>query len=32
MTINILFAAKFERWPTYKAPLTDALTDAGLDF
>lgn len=30
MTINILFAAKAERWPDYETPLTKALTDAGL--
>ncbi len=30
MTINILFAAKAERWPQYEAPLTKALNDAGL--
>ncbi len=28
MTINILFAAKAERWTGYEAPLTRALTDA----
>lgn len=32
MTINILFAAKAERWTTYQAPLTEALTAAGLTF
>lgn len=32
MTTNILFAAKPERWATYKQPLTDALTSAGIDF
>ncbi len=30
MTINILFAAKAERWPQYEAPLTKALKTAGL--
>ncbi len=28
MTINILFAAKAERWAEYQTPLTDALTAA----
>lgn len=32
LTINILFAAKSERWDTYQAPLTQALEEAGLDF
>jgi glyoxylate/hydroxypyruvate reductase len=32
MTINILFAAKAERWATYQAPLTEALTAAELAF
>jgi glyoxylate/hydroxypyruvate reductase A len=32
MTINILFAAKAERWDTYRQPLTDALEKAGIDF
>ncbi len=32
MTINILFAAKAERWTTYQAPLTEALKAAGLEF
>ncbi len=32
MTINILFAAKAERWTTYQAPLTEALTATGLVF
>ncbi|KIN63265.1 putative 2-hydroxyacid dehydrogenase YcdW [Sulfitobacter noctilucicola] len=31
MTLNILFAAKAERWDTYKQPLRDALVAAGLD-
>ncbi len=30
MTINILFAAKADRWPEYEAPLTKALNTAGL--
>lgn len=29
--INILFAAKPERWPTYEAPLRAALAAAGID-
>lgn len=29
--INVLFAAKPERWPTYEAPLRDALSQAGID-
>lgn len=29
--INILFAAKPERWPTYEAPLRDALAKAGIE-
>jgi len=32
MTANILFAAKAERWDTYRQPLTEALTAAGLRF
>lgn len=32
MTTNILFAAKSERWGTYQAPLSKALTDAGISF
>ena len=32
MTTRILFAAQPRRWETYHAPLTTALTDAGLDF
>jgi glyoxylate/hydroxypyruvate reductase A len=28
--INILFAAKAERWDTYERPLLDALSDAGI--
>lgn len=32
MTVNILFAARPDRWTTYQAPLTRALTDAGLAF
>lgn len=32
MTANILFAATPDRWSTYQAPLTKALTDAGIDF
>lgn len=31
MTLNILFAAKAERWNTYAQPLRDALSGAGLD-
>lgn len=31
MPINILFAARPERWAQYETPLTAALTDAGLD-
>jgi len=31
MTINVLFAAKSERWETYEQPLRRALADAGLD-
>jgi len=30
--LNILFAARQERWPHYQAPLETALRDAGLDF
>ncbi len=30
MTINILFAAREERWPQYEGPLTDALRKAGV--
>lgn len=29
--INVLFAAKEERWPTYKAPLRKAFADLGLN-
>lgn len=32
MTINVLFAAKSERWSTYEAPLRKALNDAGIRF
>lgn len=32
MTANILFAATPDRWSSYQAPLTKALTDAGIDF
>ncbi len=32
MTVNILFAAKSERWSRYQAPLSAALSEAGLDF
>ncbi|MBV1895213.1 MAG: glyoxylate/hydroxypyruvate reductase A [Rhodobacteraceae bacterium] len=32
MTVNILFAATPDRWSTYQAPLSKALTDAGIDF
>lgn len=31
MTVNILFAAKKERWTTYAAPLRDALAEVGVD-
>ncbi len=31
MTINVLFAAKSERWKTYEQPLRKALADAGLN-
>jgi glyoxylate/hydroxypyruvate reductase A len=31
MTLNILFAARPERWKTYEAPLRAALADAGID-
>ena len=31
MTINVLFAAKPERWPAYQAPLQDAIAAAGID-
>ena len=30
MTLNILFAAKEERWPLYEGPLNDAFKAAGL--
>ncbi len=30
MTINILFAAKSERWDQYEAPLREALAEAGV--
>ena len=30
MTLNILFAAKPERWQTYEQPLRDALSEAGM--
>lgn len=29
--INVLFAARDERWETYEAPLRKAMTDAGID-
>ncbi|WP_146345972.1 2-hydroxyacid dehydrogenase [Phaeobacter marinintestinus] len=32
MTVNVLFAAKAERWSVYEGPLTRALTKAGVDF
>lgn len=32
MTVNILFAAKAERWATYETPLTDALNTTGVDY
>lgn len=32
MTVNILFAAKAERWDSYRTPLTAALRAAGIDF
>ena len=31
MTVNVLFAAKAERWPHYEGPLKDAIKDAGID-
>ena len=31
MPLNILFAARSERWEEYRAPLTEALREAGLD-
>ena len=31
MTLNILFAARPERWKIYEAPLRAALADAGID-
>lgn len=31
MPLNILFAARAERWETYEHPLRNALADAGLD-
>ena len=31
MTINVLFAAKPERWPLYEAPLKEAIKDVGID-
>ena len=31
MPINVLFAAKTERWATYEAPLKDAFSALGLD-
>jgi glyoxylate/hydroxypyruvate reductase A len=31
MTLNILFAARPERWTTYEAPLRAALAKAGID-
>jgi glyoxylate/hydroxypyruvate reductase A len=31
MTVNILFAARAERWAEYEAPLRDALDAAGID-
>lgn len=30
MTLNILFAAKEERWPLYQQPLNDAILAAGI--
>lgn len=32
MTVNVLFAAKAERWSAYEGPLTRAMTAAGIDF
>lgn len=32
MTVNILFAARPERWVTYQAPLRDALDGTGIDY
>jgi len=31
MTVNVLFAAKAERWATYETPLNDALSARGID-
>ncbi len=31
MTVNVLFAAKAERWDIYEHPLKDAFAEAGLD-
>ncbi len=31
MTINVLFAARPERWDMYRGPLSDAFAEAGLD-
>jgi glyoxylate/hydroxypyruvate reductase A len=31
MKVNVLFAAQAERWPHYKAPLEDAIKNAGID-
>ena len=31
MTLNVLFAAKEERWPLYEAPLNAAFKDLGID-
>lgn len=31
MSVQVLFAAKAERWTEYEAPLTQALAEAGID-
>ncbi len=31
MSVNVLFAARPERWETYEAPLRTALSEAGID-
>ena len=31
MSVNVLFAARPERWETYEAPLRKALAEAGID-
>jgi len=32
MSVNILFAARAERWATYEKPLSNALSSVGIDF